>query len=196
MTRGAASSPEELKQAKAALRRTILARRDAADVVIRSRDSRIITQKLCILPAYRAAKVVAAYASFGSEPDTSEFLAKILNDGKQLLLPRINRAQCALELRHVVDLGADLVSGVWGIREPAERCPILSLSKVEFMLVPGVAFTASGARLGYGGGFYDRLLAGLDQRIDRVAAAFHLQIVDQLPEGPHDQRVDQVVTEK
>jgi 5-formyltetrahydrofolate cyclo-ligase len=196
MTSGAASSPEAFKQAKAALRQAILARRDAADVESRRRDSQTITQKLCALAAYRAAKVVAAYASFGSEIDTSEFFARILTDRKQLLLPRINRAQRALELRHVVDLGADLVSGVWGIREPAERCPIMSLTKVEFMLVPGVAFTASGARLGYGGGYYDRLLASLDRRITRIAAAFQLQMVDQLPEGPHDQRVDRIVTEK
>ena len=196
MTRGAASSPEAIKQAKAAVRQTILARRDAVDVASRLRDSQTITQKLCALPAYRAANVVAAYASFGSELDTAEFLACILREGKQLLLPRINRAQRALELRQVVDLGADLVSGVWGIREPAERCPILPLTQIEFMLVPGVAFTAGGARLGYGGGFYDRLLASLDRRIARIAAAFQLQIVDQLPEGPHDQRVDQVVTEK
>ena len=195
MINGAASSPEAIKQAKAALRQAILARRDAADVASRSRDSQTITQKLCALPAYRAANVVAAYASFGSELDTSEFLARVLRDGKQLLLPRINRAQRALELRHVIDPGADLVSGVWGIREPAERCPIASVTKVEFMLVPGVAFTASGARLGYGGGFYDRLLASLDRRVVRIAAAFELQRVDDLPEGPHDQRVDQVVTE-
>ena len=196
MTRGAASSAEAIKQAKAALRLAILARRDAADVASRSRDSQTITQKLRALPAYRAAGVVAAYASFGSELDTSEFIASILTDGKQLLLPRINRAQRVLELRQVVDLGADLVSGVWGIREPAERCPMLSLTKVEFMLVPGVAFTASGARLGYGGGFYDRLLASLDRRIARIAAAFQLQMADHIPEGLHDQRVDQVLTEK
>jgi 5-formyltetrahydrofolate cyclo-ligase len=110
------------------------------------------------------------------------------------LLPRINRAQRALELRHVTDLGADLVPGVWGIREPAEHCPIISVSKVEFMLVPGVAFTASGARLGYGGGYYDRLLTSLDRRAVRIAAAFELQMVDFLPEGPQDQRVDHVVT--
>ena len=195
MTRGAASSPEAIKQAKAAVRQTILARRDAVDVASRLRDSQTITQKLRALPAYRAANVVAAYASFGSELDTAEFLACILTDGKQLLLPRINPAQRALELRQVVDLGADLVSGVWGIREPAEPCPILSLTQVEFMLVPGVAFTADGARLGYGGGFYDRLLTFLDRRTARIAAAFQLQMVDQLPEGPHDQRVDQVVTQ-
>ena len=195
MTRGAASSPEAIKQAKAALRQAILARRDAADASSRSRDSQTITQKLCALPAYRAANVVAAYASFGSEPDTSEFLARVLADGKQLLLPRINRAQRALELRHVTDLGADLVPGVWGIREPVERCSILSVGHVEFILVPGVAFTKSGARLGYGGGFYDRLLVSLVPRAARIACAFELQLVDQVPEAAQDQRVGQVITE-
>jgi 5-formyltetrahydrofolate cyclo-ligase len=195
MTSGAVLSPDALKQAKAALRQTMLARRDAADAANRSSSSQTITQKLFAFPAYRAAGVIAAYASFGSEPDTSKFLAGVLADRKQLLLPRINRAQRALELRHVIDLGADLVSGVWGIREPAERCPIVSVSKVDFMLVPGVAFTASGARLGYGGGYYDRLLASLDRRVLCIAAAFELQMVDQLPEGPLDQRVGQIVTE-
>ena len=196
MTSRAAPSPEVLKQAKAALRQTILARRDAANVASRNSNSQTITQKLRALPAYRTANVVAAYASFGSEIDTSEFLAGILTEGKQLLLPRINHAQRILELRHVTDPRMDLVAGVWGIREPAKHCPMVSVTRVEFMLVPGVAFTPSGARLGYGGGFYDRLLASLDRRVVRIAAAFELQMVDQLPEGPHDERVDKVVTEK
>jgi 5-formyltetrahydrofolate cyclo-ligase len=195
MTSSAVFSPEAIKQAKAALRKAVLERRDAANAAGRIRDSHTITQKLCALPAYRTAHVVAAYASFGSEFDTSEFLATVLADGKQLVLPRINRAERALELRHVVDMEADLVSGIWGIREPAPRCPILAPGKVEFMLVPGVAFTANGARLGYGGGFYDRLLLSLGPGTVRVAAAFKLQIVDQLPEGPHDQRVDAIVTQ-
>jgi 5,10-methenyltetrahydrofolate synthetase len=196
MTSGAATSSEAIKQAKAALRQVVLARRDAADIASRNRGSQLITQQLRELAEYRAARVVAAYASFGSELDTAEFLAGILADGKQLLLPRINRTQRVLELRHVTDLDTDLVSGVWGIREPAEHCPLLSDTKIGFMLVPGVAFTSKGARLGYGGGFYDRLLASLDRDASRIAAAFDLQLVDQLPEGPHDQRVDRIVTEK
>ena len=194
MTRGAASS-SELLQAKAALRKVIIARRDAADGEMRNRAAQAIVRNLLELPAYRGAGTVAAYASFGSELDTSAFIAKTLADGKQLLLPRINRAQRALELRRVIDPAADLVAGVWGIREPAEHCAIVPLATIDFMLVPGVAFTQIGARLGYGGGFYDRLLAALDRRTARIAAAFQLQIVAQLPEGPHDQRVDTVVTE-
>jgi 5-formyltetrahydrofolate cyclo-ligase len=59
--------------------------------------------------------------------------------------------------------------------------------------VPGVAFTAAGERLGYGGGFYDRLLAGLSAQTPRVAAAFDLQVVDSIPTGPGDQRVHLIV---
>ena len=177
------------------MRKEVIARRDAADGEMRNRAAQAIIRDLLGLPAYRAAGTVAAYASFGSELDTSAFIAKTLADGKRLLLPRIKRAQRALELRHVTDPEVDLVAGVWGIREPSEHCEIVPVAMIDFMLVPGVAFTQDGARLGYGGGFYDRLLASLDRRTARIAAAFQLQIVEQLPEGPQDQRVDVVVTE-
>ena len=188
-------SHEATALAKATLRTTILARRNAMDGEARARHSSTITAKLLALPAYRAADVVAAYAAFGSEFDTSHFLAAVLAAGKHLVLPRINRALRALELRQVIDLNGDLVAGVWGIPEPAPRCTIVDPKKVNFMLVPGVAFSSSGARLGYGGGFYDRLIALLDSRTVRIAAAFQLQVVAQLPEAPHDQRVSAVLTE-
>jgi len=188
-------SEETLRSAKKALRAGVIARRDALDAETRRRDSQAITAKLLGLPAYRAAGVVCAYASFGSEFDTADFCSGVIAAGKRLLLPRINRAARVLELREVENLGSDLVAGVWGIREPAERCPIAPLTSVEFLLVPGVAFTATGARLGYGGGFYDRLLSGLNAQTPRVGAAFALQVVDTIPTGPNDQRVHLIVTE-
>jgi 5-formyltetrahydrofolate cyclo-ligase len=188
------ASEETLRSAKKALRASVIARRDALDAASRRRDSQAITAKLRALPAYRAAGVVCAYASFGSEFDTAAFCSDVIAAGKRLLLPRINRAERMLELGEVKNLGGDLVAGVWGIREPAERCPIVSSSAVEFLLVPGVAFTATGERLGYGGGFYDRLLSGLNAKAPRVAAAFALQVVDSIPTGPNDQRVHLIVT--
>jgi len=189
-------SEESLRSAKKTLRASVIARRDALDVETRRRDSQAITAKLLALPAYRAAGVVCAYASFGSEFDTAAFCSDVVAAGKRLLLPRVNRAARVLELREVKNLGGDLVVGVWGIREPAERCPIVPSSSVEFLLVPGVVFTATGKRLGYGGGFYDRLLSGLNATTPRVAAAFALQVVDSIPTGPNDQHVHLIVTEQ
>jgi 5-formyltetrahydrofolate cyclo-ligase len=190
-----AESEEALRSAKKALRASVNARRDALDAETRRRDSQAITAKLLALPEYRAAGVVCGYASFGSEFDTATFCSDVVAAGKRLLLPRVNRTARMLELREVKNLRDDLVAGVWGIREPAERCPIIPPSAVEFLLVPGVAFTATGERLGYGGGFYDRLLSGLNAKTSRVAAAFALQVVDSIPAGPNDQRVHLIVTE-
>ena len=187
------AAEETLRSSKKALRASVIAQRDALDAETRRLASQTITAKLRALPTYRAAGVVCAYASFGSEFESVAFCSEVIAVGKRLLLPRINRAARTLELREVRNLDDDLVAGVWGIREPAERCPIVSSSAVEFLLVPGVAFTATGERLGYGGGFYDRLLAGLDAKTPRVAAAFNLQVVDSIPTGPGDQRVDLVV---
>ena len=193
--RNAESAEATLRSAKKALRASVIARRDALDAETRRRGSQAITAKLLALPEYRAARVVCAYASFGSEFDSTVFCSDVVASGKRLLLPRINRAARMLELREVKNLGGDLVAGVWGIREPGKRRPIVPSAAVEFLLVPGVAFTATGERLGYGGGFYDRLLSGLNAKTPRVAAAFALQLVDAIPTGLSDQRVHLIVTE-
>lgn len=187
--------PEDIQLAKKALRASIIAQRDSLDAALRREYSQLIAERVLALPEYRAARVVAAYASFGSELDTGVFLRDALATGKQLLLPRINRAARRLELRRAGNLDADLVAGVWGICEPAGTCPEVPARQVEFMLMPGVAFTMRGERLGYGGGFYDRLLTQVSPQTWRVAGAFDLQVVDDLPADAGDQRVHRIVTE-
>ena len=185
----------DLKAAKKALRERIIAQRDAMSAADRAVRSGAIARTLLASTGYRDAKVVAAYASFGSELDTSAFLLQCLADGKHLLLPRIDKANRRLELHRVSDLGQDLVAGVWGIREPAAHCPRFDAEQAGFVLVPGVAFTRRGERLGYGGGYYDRLLIKVPLA-RRVAAGFTNQLVDMLPADEHDQRVHAVVTEQ
>jgi 5-formyltetrahydrofolate cyclo-ligase len=187
-------SEKALQSAKKALRASVIARRDALDPETRRTGSQTITAKLIALPEYRAAAVICAYVSFGSEFDSAAFCSDVMASGKRLLLPRINRKTRMLELREVKNLGGDLVAGVWGISEPGERCRIVPWSAAEFLLVPGVAFTVTGERLGYGGGYYDRLLSGLGAKTPRIAAAFTLQVVNSIPTGPNDQRVHLIVT--
>jgi 5-formyltetrahydrofolate cyclo-ligase len=185
-----------LAERKAALRRRVLAARDALPPGMRARLSAAIFARVAALEAFRGAPVVLAYASIGSEPDTGAFLDAVLAGGRELVLPRVDRARRRLELHRVADLAADLRPGVWGIAEPdPARCPPATLGAIAFALVPGVAFDRHGGRLGHGAGYYDRLLGGWPAPPPLVAAAFGVQVVDEVPMGPGDRRVDRVVTD-
>src|SRR5204863_2517253 len=90
------------------------------------------------------------------------------------------------------NLVSDLKIGRFGIREPAEHCPPISLNRLDFILVPGVAFDLTGRRLGRGKGFYDQLLAAVSGTTCGVA--FDEQIVREIPVAPHDIRVNCILT--
>jgi 5-formyltetrahydrofolate cyclo-ligase len=97
----------------------------------------------------------------------------------------------------VQDLENDLRAGTWGILEPdAARCPPATPAEIDFILVPGLVFDPDGGRVGYGAGYYDRLLGAWPVPVPPlVAAAFDLQVVPAVPVLPADHRVDVVVTE-
>lgn len=181
--------------AKASLRREILAARDVLHEAIRASASQKITQQILALDAWKNARVVMAYLTFGSEFITNGLIANAAASGKQLVLPRVDRATRALVVHAVADTVNDVQAGVWGIREPRPERPTVALDRIDFVLVPGVAFTPRGERTGYGGGYYDRLIARFAQRPPLVAAAYALQIREQLPLSENDRAVDLVITE-
>ena len=189
-------TPHSIAAAKAALRTQMNARRDALDPATRAHLSARITARVLELDSYRAAKTVLAYMSFGSEFDTRALIDHALSNGKHLLLPRVDRSSGNLILHRVNDLAVDLLSGQWGILEPrAETTPQAQVLDVDWVLVPGLAFNAQGERLGYGAGYYDRLIASCTHKPVLVAAAYATQVVDTVPCSPTDMRVDCVVTE-
>ena len=104
--------------AKAALRREILARRDALDPRVRARLSEAALERTQALDAFGRARVVFGYASFGSELDTWPLLQQVLASGRTLVLPRVDREARRLVLHEVRDLHAELRPGTWGIPEP------------------------------------------------------------------------------
>jgi 5-formyltetrahydrofolate cyclo-ligase len=182
---------------KAALRTAVLARRDALPAAQRAEWSERIFATIAHLAAFRAARTVLAYSSFGSEPVTDPFLEAVVAGGKTLALPRVDRATHSLELYAVTEPSRQLRPGVWGIREPVPGlCARLSPGEIEFALVPGAVFDVAGGRIGYGGGYYDRLLRTCPAAAALVAGAFEVQVVDEVPMEPHDRRLDRVVTER
>lgn len=188
---------------KRQIRQTILAAREQLSLELRAEYNAAITERLLQLPEYLKADTVLGYMNFGNEFASELWVAQVLSEGKRLALPRVNRHTNLLELYWVTDLKNQLAAGLWGIREPVvARCERLNaINEVEFVLLPGVAFTREGARLGYGGGFYDKLLScGSEQsRASRpalVAAAFAVQIVEQIPQEKTDVKVGWIITEQ
>lgn len=183
---------------KSTLRQAVLAQRAQLSDAQRTIANAAITQRLRDFPDYQQARTVLAYMNFGTEYSTETWVRDILSEGKKLALPRVNPATKQLELYWVNDLENQLAAGAWGILEPiVARCERLEhLNEVEFALLPGVAFTREGARLGYGGGFYDKLLARFTYRPTLVAAAFALQIVAELPQEVTDVKVEWLITEQ
>lgn len=182
---------------KQAIRQRIIADRELLPVELRLQYSQEITARLLRMPEYRAARTVLGYMSFGAEFSSDEWAQQVLDDGKQLLLPKVNLQRKELDLYLVTDLQQDLAPGLWDIREPlAGRCARAdNWQGVDFILMPGVAFGHDGARLGYGGGFYDKLIARLPHHPALVAPAYSLQILADLPQEATDRKVEWLLTE-
>ena len=187
-----------LSAAKKNLRRDIILQRDALETVTRAAASARITNQILALQCFARARGVLAYAGMGSEFDTGALLSHVMAH-KKLALPRVDHATRSLQLYWVNDLETDLQPGVWGIREPRpDRCVPAPPDEIDLVLAPGVAFTQRGERLGYGGGYYDQLLAVLARFAMRptvVAGAFDIQMATEVPLATTDVPVDIVVTE-
>lgn len=186
-----------LASEKKQIRQGILAVRKNLSEGMRAAHDAAITARLLQLPEYRDARTVLGYMNFGSEYASEQWVTQALAEGKRLALPKVNHHTNQLDLYLVDDPETQLGTGLWGIREPVvERCERLTvINEVEFALLPGVGFCRNGARLGYGGGYYDKLLARMTHCPALVAAAYALQIVAWLPQEETDVNVARIVTE-
>jgi 5-formyltetrahydrofolate cyclo-ligase len=129
--------------------------------------------------------------SFGSEVNTAPLIAGLRSRGITVALPRIERSEV---VPVVAKLGAAMTETSFGAMEPAEG-RVLEVAELDLVVVPGVAFDRSCDRVGYGGGYYDRLLGMRRDGAAAIAIAFSIQIVDLVPTGAIDRRIDGVVTE-
>ena len=184
-----------LREARQPMRSAVAAARDALDPAWRAQASVSLVRRIAALPTFVDAGNVLLTAPFRSEWDASPLIALALAARKVVALPRVEQSSRMLEIRRVVDPARDIVAGHRGLPEPDTRCERVPAASIDWVLVPGIAFDRMGGRLGYGGGYYDRLLPVLPARAARVAGAFSAQIVDAVPSAPHDITMDTVVTE-
>lgn len=181
---------------KATIRAVALARRDAIPAPVKAIKDRAITDRLLQCEQYRSARTVVFYASFRSEVATFEAIAKTLELGKTVLVPRVNTEDLSLDLYQITG-SEELSPGYMGIPEPtASPAARRDVGSADLVVLPGAAFDERGGRIGYGKGCYDRLLAEAGPRPALLALAYEEQLASEIPVQAHDISVGTIVTDR
>ncbi len=156
---------------------------------LRAQQEDVVNAALVSDEALRQAQTILVYKGVGHELSVVSFTNAAFRMGKRVVFPRVHGE--SLTLHEVGDWGG-LAPGAYGIPEPAEVAPLVGPMEVDVAVVPGLAFTEDGRRLGQGGGYYDRLLPQLGGI--SLGVCFDEQVVVDLPTETHDRPVDEVLS--
>jgi 5-formyltetrahydrofolate cyclo-ligase len=184
---------------KTELRRAMLAHRSSLTAEERARLALAAQAALIGSEPFQRAGLILLYQAFRGEVSTEQIAAAAVAAGKGLALPRVQREPRKLFLHAYAGDPTTLAAGAYGIAEPRPEWPEVEYRAVDLVVVPGVAFDRQGGRLGYGGGYYDRLLPGIraaNPGAVLLGLAFDLQVIDRLPSDAHDIPVDAIATER
>ena len=183
--------PSTITAEKAAARRRARAYLEGlSPQALRESDGALFARFLA-LPQVAAADTLLLYHGMGAEPDTSRLFPALWAMGKRLCLPRCLPGG-GMEAR-LIRPDSVLVPHRYGMLEPGADCPPVERDAIDLVLVPGLAFDPSGGRLGRGGGYYDRWLAGFSGRAAALCRSGLL--LEHVPRAAHDRGGDLVVTE-
>ena len=147
-----------------------------------------IFSNIADLEQIKGASVVAIFISLPDEPLTTAFIEQIAAN-KRVVIPRIEGDEM-----NFYDISKGVAVGAYNIMEPIATTPI-EPCEIDAMIVPGVAFTREGARLGRGKGFYDKYLSRNGFRAYTIGVCYPCQVVEELPSEPHDKILDEVIYE-
>lgn len=171
-------------EAKSSLREAILRGRSANQP---SQSSKAIAAHLLSLCTQLDSKVVGVYLSFGSEPDTREFIDLAISNGITIAAPRITSGN-QMEFAYLDGIP---VKSHLGFDEPTGK--LISSDYLDLIIAPALAVSKTGTRLGRGAGYYDRYLGNYRAKV--AAVVFATEVLEQVPSQAHDHKVDYIVTQ-
>ena len=156
-----------------------------------------IADKLIKFDKYQQSEKIMLYIATKSEVRTQRIIESAQKDNKNIYIPLIIQDQHDLIPSLVIDFEKEIALGNLGIYQPKEDFHrFFPPSTLDLVIVPGVAFTQQGHRLGRGGGYYDRFLKKLSRQAYSVGLAFEMQIIEEIPLEETDMPVDCIITEK
>ena len=181
-----------LFQQKQILRKKALRVRNAISKIDQKKYSEKILKLLLSMPVLQSSSSIHTYVSKDSEVMTHQLIYTLLERNINVICPRIQKHN---ELGHsIISSFNDFKKNKLGILEPKEELPSFSINDLDVIIVPGLAFTRTGNRIGYGGGFYDRFL--IKTNAVSIGLAFDKQVINKLPHNKDDSILDYIVTEK
>jgi 5-formyltetrahydrofolate cyclo-ligase len=191
------SKGADIEFKKDRIRKAILAKRSSLRISECLRKSHKIKEKLFSLPEFKESCGVVFYMALAKEVQTKDMVREAIELGKKVVLPRIAPTGDSLMLSEVKDIERELETGLFGIQEPKEEFyrPVV-LAEVNLIILPGVAFDLLGHRIGFGKGFYDKLLGKATGSIFTIGLAFDLQLIPEIPAVKHDVKMCKIITEK
>ncbi|MEE9543356.1 MAG: 5-formyltetrahydrofolate cyclo-ligase [Thermodesulfobacteriota bacterium] len=180
---------------KAHLREESLQRRVSISFEEASRVALIIQKKLELLPEFVEADRLALYAGLGNEVHTDYLFSRALELQKEVSYPRVDTSIEGGELEFIkVESIDELAPGLYGVPEPKGSGKVVDAGEFDLIIVPGVVFDTFGARIGYGKGYYDKVLKGFG--CAKAALAYDMQVLDEpIPTEVHDVNMNVIVTE-
>ena len=186
---------EEINFEKRKLRKYIQNKRDCLSLKEREKRSKEAIEKFISTKYYIKAKSILIYYPFRSEIDTTIIIKDALSKDKKIILPKVDNNE--LSLYFVNDISVQLEKGNYSIMEPVPSlCRCAKVTDIDLAVMPGVCFDKSLNRLGYGGGFYDKLLSYLPNRVKKISLCFDIQVLSKnIPTSKNDKKIDILITE-
>ena len=178
---------------KKEIRQKMLAKRRALSASEIEEKSQALRDQIISLSAYQKAKKIMAYLSMKGEADLDPLLYQALADGKEIYIP-VCLPEKQMEAGRLLSMD-HFKKGPYGLRDLPDGYEVISPKELDLVLVPGVACTKEGIRLGMGAGYYDRYLSQVPFE-KRVVTLWDFQVVANLPFEEFDQKMAQIVTDK
>ena len=184
-----------MKMDKFAIRQDMRRKRDAMTLDDVLNSSRAIEDRLFANKEFSSCQNVLFFLPFGNEVRTDEIIMRSLNDRKKVYVPRLIKRERRMEVCEITDMDQEFELGSYDIREPSRKnSKVVSPANVDAVIAPGLAFDRSGARIGYGGGYFDWLFKQLPEGALRLGVAYDFQVVDSIPQDSWDEKVQTIIT--
>lgn len=181
-------------ETKKELRKRILNIRNNMSLEDAEKNSSIITDKIINTDIYKQSMVIFIYMDFNKEVMTSKLIKQMLSEKKRVVIPYTDTINTEL-IPSEITKEADLKLNSFGYYEPINILPV-DIEEIDLVIVPGVVFDKQLNRIGFGKGYYDKILVKLKPSAVKMAVAHEFQVLESIPTEEHDIKMDIIITEK